>query len=493
MTARRQSAGIALGWKATQLAGGQTIAFLRLIVLARLLVPADFGLVAVAAATIGVLMGVSNLGVRQALIQQAPDDDLSYDVAWTIGLARAAMVTALLMLLAPTAASLFGEPQAAPILRVMALRPLIDASASIGVTKLTRQLAFRRLAIMALPASIVDAGVAIALAPTLGAWALVAGILSGAVAQVVLSYALAPHRPRLRFNQRASADLVQFGRWILATGIVSLVGRAALQFGISRSLGAAALGQFVVASRLAFLPTEVASAVVGAVAFPLYASYRDDHERSAHAFSVLLTGQVIVLLPLSAIIMALAPTFEGALGAGWSGTAGITQLLTATCIVGLFGDAVVPLLLGRGRPGRAFVVEAVQTAVNLAFLFPMLATFGVPGAALAMLAGTLTSQFVSAHYSRQLVSMSMSGLALRRCGAAVIAAILSSGVAIAVSAFVTGLPGLAVAGSAAMGTAAGVLWILDGLQALRLREFLPWHAAWHTLAPAAPQPEHADA
>jgi hypothetical protein len=89
--------------------------------------------------------------------------------------------------------------------------------------------------------------------------------------------------------------------------------------------------------------------------------------------------------------------------------------------------------------------------------------------------------------------MSMSGLALRRCGAAVIAAILSSGVAIAVSAFVTGLPGLAVAGSAAMGTAAGVLWILDGLQALRLREFLPWHAAWHTLAPAAPQPEHADA
>jgi hypothetical protein len=44
-----------------------------------------------------------------------------------------------------------------------------------------------------------------------------------------------------------------------------------------------------------------------------------------------------------------------------------------------------------------------------------------------------------------------------------------------------------------MGTAAGVLWILDGLQALRLREFLPWHAAWHTLAPAAPQPEHADA
>jgi O-antigen/teichoic acid export membrane protein len=492
VTKPRRSAGAAIGWKGAQLGGGQLIAFLRLIVLARLLTPADFGLVAVAAATIGVLMGVSNLGVRQALIQQAPDDDLSYDVAWTLGMVRAAGVTLLVMLLAPTAASLFGEPQAAPIVRGMALRPVIDAAASIGVLKLTRQLAFRRLAFMALPASLVDAIVAIALAPRIGVWAMVAGTLSGAVVQVGLSYVAAPHRPRFRFERRASAELVQYGRWILATGIMALAGRALMQFGVSRLLGAAALGQYVVASRLAFLPTEVASAVIGAVAFPLYASYRGDHVRAARAFSMFLTGQVLVLLPLSAIIMALAPIFEGALGAGWTGTAGITQLLTTACVVGLFGDGVVPLLLGQGRAGRAFLVEAVQTSANLALLFPLLAIFGVPGAALALLGGTLVAQFVSAHFSRQVVRMSLNELAMRRCGAAAIAAVLAAGVAMAFRGFLTGLPGLATAGAAAVTTAVGTLWVLDARHGLRLHEFLPWDASWHSLDPADPEPERID-
>jgi O-antigen/teichoic acid export membrane protein len=491
MSGRRRTAGEALGWKATQLAAGQLISFLRLVILARLLAPEAFGLVAVAAASIGLLMGISNLGVRQALIQQAPDDDLTWDVAWTLGLVRAAGVTFLMMFLATPAAALFGAPDAAAIVRVLALRPILDAAGSIGVARLTRQLAFKRLALMALPASLVDAIVAIVLAPRLGVWAMVAGTLTGALVQVVLSYVLAPHRARLRFERSASAGLIQFGRWYLLSAIVALAGRALLQFGISRLLGAAALGQYVVASRLAFLPTEVASAVIGAVAFPLYASYRGDHERSARAFGTLLTGQVIVLLPLSAIIMALAPAFEGALGAGWSGTAGITQLLTVACVAGLFGDAVIPLLHGQGQTKRVSAIEAIQTAVSLALLYPLLRMYGVAGAALALFGGTMTSQFVSAHYGRQVVRMSLGGLALRRCYAGAVAAALAAAVAIAMRGFLTGLPALAASGAAAVGIACATLWLLDRLQGLRLREFLPWDVSWQSLAPV-PVTEHAD-
>ena len=123
----------------------------------------------------------------------------------TVGLIRATAVTGLLVLLAPQAARLFGQPHAAPIIQALALRTVVDAGASIGVAKLTRALAFRQLAIMAVTASLVDATTAIALAPRYGVWALVFGTLAGATTQTVLSYSFAPHRPRLHFDFQAAA------------------------------------------------------------------------------------------------------------------------------------------------------------------------------------------------------------------------------------------------------------------------------------------------
>ena len=142
--------------------------------------------------------------------------------------------------------------------------------------------------------------------------------------------------------------------------------------GISRLLGASALGKYFVASKVAFLPSEAAVAVIAAVAFPLYASHREDVHRSAQAFSALFTGQVVILFPIFAIIIALAPVLETALGARWADTAPTVQILAAACMVGLFGDSITPLLRGQGRADRAFFIEVAQTGVRLALLWPLI-------------------------------------------------------------------------------------------------------------------------
>lgn len=486
MGIRQRTASKALGWRAAQLAGGQIIALLRLLILARLLAPDAFGIVAVGVATLALVMGVSNLGLRQALIQHDGPDDLTYDVAWTMGLVRAAGVTVLVVLLAPAAATLFGEPGATGIIRLLALRPLIDAAASIGVARATRELAFRRLALMALPASVLDASVAVALASSIGAWAIVVGTLTGAALQTVLSYVLAPHRPRLLFDWRTAASLVQFGRWILLTGIVALAASSLSQLGISRLLGAAALGYYVVAARVAFLPYDAASAVVGAVAFPLYASYRGDRERTAAAFGTLLASQMLLLLPLSAVIVALAPTFEEALGGQWLGTAPIMQVLTATCIVGLFGDTVTPLLLGQGRARQAFTIDALQTAVQLSLLVPLLLALGVVGVAVARLGGVLVAQVASAVFVREIAGRSLSPLVRRQILAALVASGSAILAALALRDVLDGLPALVLSGLAAVAAAGVSLWILDRFLPLQLRQLLPWDPEWRLPAPVAP-------
>ena len=483
-------AGKALGWRAAQLAGTQIISLIRLLILTSLVAPDAFGLLAVATASIGLLMGLTNIGMVQALVQRPNPTEEEYDIAWTVGLLRAAAVSAILMVLAPVFAGMFDTPQATQIVRLMALRPIIAAAGSIGVARLTRELAFRRLAFIALPPALVDAVVAIAFA-AYGVWALVAGTLIGAVAQVIMSYLLAPHRVRFRFDTTAAEPLVRFGQWILFIGVVSLVGSSLTQLVISRTLDAAALGRYFVASKLAFLASETAAAVIGSVAFPLYAAHRDDAHRTAAAFGALLTGQMVVFLPALAILFVLAPELDHTLGAQWAGTAPTMQILTFACAIGLFGDAVSPLLLGQGRADRAFVVEIVQTGVRLLLLVPMVIWLGIPGAALAWLIGNLAGQIVGASFARQILRHALDTLAAKRLTVAVATSLLAAAVAASVSAVLAGLPALVV-GSIVAGLAAiAMLWLFDRFLALHLAELLPWHADWArptAVTPVSPSP-----
>lgn len=468
----------AFGWGAAQLIGTQVISLLRLIVLARIVAPDAFGLVAVATVTIGLLLGLSNLGLVQALVQRASPSDDEYDAAWTVGLLRGALLTTVLVLLGPMVAGLYGEPDAGPVIRLMALRPLIDSAASIGVSKLTRRLAFRRLALMALPASLADAVAAIALAPAIGVWALVIGALLGAGVQTVLSYLLAPHWPRFRLDLRAAAPLVRYGQWILFSGIVAQAGNSLAQIVLSRTLGVAALGTFFVAGRLACLATATAGAAIGAVAFPLYAAYRDDVRRRATTFGAVLTGQVLLLYPIGAIIIALAFAFEGAMGIRWAGTAPTTQILAAACMIGVFGEAVTPLLLAQGRADRAFQLQAIQSTVWLILLWPLIQLFGTPGVALAWLGGNAASKVVGAIYVRDVLRISFGAPARRRLLAGAMASVTAAAAASGLGAVLHGFTALVVGGGAAILVAGGTLWLLDHAQGLRLQELFPWHASW---------------
>src|SRR5688572_18383839 len=303
-------AGAAMRWRTAQLVGIQAIYFLRLLVLARLLAPDAFGLLAIAAVALSVMLTLSDLGMIPALVQRRDATLEQHNAAWTVGLLRAVFIAAVLSIAAPAVARLFGEPRAAPIIQALALRPVIEAAASIGVARLTRELRFRELALMYLPGAVIDMVVAIALAPWLGVWALVAGSMGGAVTTALLSYIFAPHRPQVVFSTQLIAPFVRFGRWVMLTGILGLVGTTVLQLVVSRQLGAGALGLYFLASKVALLPLGAASAVVGSVAFPLFADLRDDGTRTAAAFRTLLSGQMILLLPVYGTLIVLAPALE---------------------------------------------------------------------------------------------------------------------------------------------------------------------------------------
>ena len=460
-------AGAAMRWRTAQLAGIQAIYFLRLLVLARLLAPDAFGLLAIAAVALSVMLTLSDLGMIPALVQRRDATLEQHNAAWTVGLLRAVFIAAVLSIAAPAVAHLFGEPRAAPIIQALALRPVIEAAASIGVARLTRELRFRELALMYLPGAVIDLVVAIALAPWLGVWALVAGSLAGAVTTALLSYVFAPHRPQVVFSTQLIAPFVRFGRWVMLTGILGLVGTTVLQLVVSRQLGAGALGLYFLASKVALLPLGAASAVVGSVAFPLFADLRDDGTRTAAAFRTLLTGQMILLLPVYGTLIVLAPALETALGPRWIGTAPVMQILGAGAVAALFGETLGPLFMGKGQSARTFALEVVQTGLLLAALWPLVRALGVGGAATAWLAGTVAALLLAFVWFRRILPGERVAEWTTLLAAAV-AALAGAAVAALAAAALPNLPGLVVGAASGLVVATALLVVLDRLLGLEL-------------------------
>jgi O-antigen/teichoic acid export membrane protein len=465
-------AGNALLWQAAQHFGVKAIFLARLLILARLLSPDDFGLLAISSVVIDVLMRVTNFGMIPALVQRVEAGEEHYDVAWTVGILRALAITSVTILAAPIVAQLFAEPRATELIRVLAIRPLIDAAASIQVARLIRNLRFRSLAFIELPKAVANTIVAVALAQWLGVWALVAGALAGSAAYLIGSYLVAPYRPRLALNRNAARSLIRFGQWIFFTSLVVMAGQATLRLVIARQLGAAELGLYYLAASLAFLPYEVASQVVEQVAFPFYSRLQTEIQQVSFAFRSILTSLSALLVPACALLIALAPSLiENVLGPDWQGTAAIIRVLALASVADLLGSAISPILQGMGRPDRILVIEGFQASLLIALAWLLANEYGVVGAAMAWLPSTGTAQIVGILFLRQILPRPFAGLAMPLGAIAAVSGIAAA-IALGVDRLVPGVFGLLLAGLTALLLIGFLLWILERRFALGISDGL---------------------
>lgn len=442
---RARLAGAAISWQAAQHFGVKVIYLARVLILARLLLPEDFGLLAIAAITVQVLMNLTEVGMVPALVQRAEVSRRHYDAAWTVGMLRALAVSLVVFFGAPLIAEIFAEPRATAVIRVLAVRPMLEAAASIKVADLTRRLQFRELAFLRLLEAIATTVVSLVLAPSFGVWALVAGSLAGPALYSSMSYVWARHRPRIYLQRDVVATLVRFGRWIFLSSIIAVAGRSILHLAISRRLGVTELGLYFLAAKLAFLPSSAATDIVGSVAFPVYSRIQHDAQQAVAAFRTHILSLCVLLLPVYGLVLALAPTLtEEVLGPRWIGAAPVIRILAIASLIGVLGDIAAPILKGFGRPAQVTVLEAVQTVLLIGFVWDLAGRFGLPGAAAAWLPALFVSQIISVVFLRRALGSLFKGL-LRPILVVTVVSALGSWVAVRVDAALSGLASLVLA------------------------------------------------
>ncbi|NNE46927.1 MAG: lipopolysaccharide biosynthesis protein [Rhodothermales bacterium] len=456
-----QTAGSALGWKAFQHGGSKIVYFARLVVLARLLTPDDFGLIAISLVAIEVMARLTNLGMTPALIQHEDLSDKHYHTAWTIGLIRGAFVFVIVFVTAPFVAGLFGDERASPIIRVLALLPILEGAASIKVAELIRRLDFRTLAFVKMPAALANATVAISLAPFFGVWALVGGALAGPAAYLVLSYVFAPYRPHLDIDRQSTRALISFGRWMFSIGIIYLIGNSVLRLIVSRELGTDQLGLYYLAAKLAFLPLEIADEVIASVTFPLYARLQASKERVVRTFRSVMLATFALLVPASLLLVALAPGIvENILGARWSATVPVIRALAIVSIVYLLGEGIRPVLKGVGKPSKVALIEAVQTSLLVALAWIFIRNWGVVGAALAWIPAVVVATLIGVRFMTNIFERPFKGFGTPTLAVLAVAAVWVLLAAGFYAAFAT-TAGVIIATFIGFGGVAISLWSLD--------------------------------
>ncbi len=380
---------------------GHLLGTVRVLVLARLLTPHDFGMVTIGLTLIALYGGLSNPGAQLALIRRQNRAHELFDTAWTLGLIRGGLGSAIQLAVAPALAAFFSTPDALGIIRVLALLPILDALVNVAMVEARRDFAFGHQYVIQSAAMLADIAVAIPLAIWLrSAWALVGGMLAAGVARVLLSYWLHPYRPALRLNRVAVRELTELGPWLLVTRVLKKLLSIGVPAVVGRMFGVEAVGLFGMASRVADLPRNQVTKVVGPVSIVAYARLQDSPDRLRGAYVRTVRLVALVAAPLAAgVVLYGGDLIEVLLGSQWQRAAPMLQAMGVCGLVRALGDTTDPLFAGTGRPwvrARVQTVELLLVAACLGLLATRGGTVGVAWAVAIGAIGAETVGFLSA-------------------------------------------------------------------------------------------------
>jgi lipopolysaccharide exporter len=247
----------------------RSIGFVSTLILARLLMPDDFGLVGLATAAFSALDLVTDMSMEVALVRLPAIERPHLDTAWTFNLIRGATIAAAIALTANLTAEFTRDPRVVPILWVLAATTFVQSFGNIGMVFYQRELQFDRIFQVQLYNKLVGFCVTVPLAWEFRSyWALVSGIVASRLFSLMQGYVIQSYRPRL--SLAAWRELFHFSKWLLATNLLSAIEAYTPTLLFSRIGGPRAVGLYMVASEIGSLPiSEIAAPIRG----PVYSGY----------------------------------------------------------------------------------------------------------------------------------------------------------------------------------------------------------------------------
>ncbi len=388
--------------------GQQGISFVIMVILARLLAPAQFGLVGMLTIFMEVARAFVDSGFSAALIQKKEVTDVDICSAFYVNVVIGLAAMGLFCVGAPWVAAFYHQPILIPLMRVLSLNLVVGSLACVHVALLCRRIDFKTQLKVGMAATALSGGIGIVMAVQgFGVWSLVAQYLASTFFRSAFLWIAITWRPRLVFSLASVREMFGFGSRLLASGLLNTFFEDLYLVVIGRLFSATHLGLYNSARRIETLAATNTTTVVTHVAFPVFSQIQDDPVRLKRSLRKAMTMLALVHFPIMVGLALVAkPLVYVLLSPKWAASIPWLRLL---CIVGAtypFQALLLNLLKAKGRSDLFFNLEVfkkILTAIAIAITY----RWGVVGMIWGQIVLSILGYYINSYYVIRLVHYSL--------------------------------------------------------------------------------------
>ena len=367
----------------------RALGLINTLVLARLLVPEDFGLVAIGVTVMQLLQNITDIGVSRTVVKFRNAGRAQYDTLFTISLIRGLAVSAIMLIAAMFADNFYNDPRVTVIFLGIAVVPLVHALMNPRFFEFERELDFSKQFMLEAADKLIGVAVSITIAIVFRTyWAIILGLVTGAFAQLVMSWLLRPYRPRLSFS--AIGEIGGFAGWLAGLSFVAALNNKLDVLFLGKFVSPADVGAFFVGGSVASLPSgEIAIPMARAI-YPGLSELQGDSAAMRSAYLRAAEALALIAMPASFGVAFIAHDLVALLlGPGWERAALMLQYFSPAAGLGVIFYATNAYALAMGRARLLFFREVLVFFIRMPIFIIAVVLYGLLGAAVACAIGLL--------------------------------------------------------------------------------------------------------
>lgn len=404
----RQKAVKGVFWSAIQSWGSQAISFLVFALLARLLAPETFGLIALAGVFLAFIQVFLDQGFSTAIIQRQELEPEHLDTAFWTNLAIGILMTGASIAAADLIADFYQQPQLAPIIRWLSISFVIRALSAVQEAIFRRNLEFKTLTIRSLVAVIAGGIVGVSMAfMGFGVWSLVGQRLSSSIVQITVLWWASDWRPGFRVSRSHFQHLFSFGINIIGINMLTFLITQSDNLLIGYFLGSVALGYYNLAYRLLQVTTQLFVGVISKIAVPLFSALQQEQEKMRQVFYRVVNASNVIAFPLFLGISVLAPEIVVVLfGEQWLPSVPVIQILNLIGILyaGFYFNG--PVFMAVGKPSWKLGLDSIRTLCYL-IAFAITVRWGIVAVAVGFVTMGYLMSIITVWVLRKLINIDL--------------------------------------------------------------------------------------
>lgn len=344
-------------WVTIDKTGGYFLLFVSNLVLARLLMPEDFGCIAMLHVFLAIADIIVHGGLGTALIQKKNPAHVDYASVFYINLAISVVLYGVLFVAAPAVARFYSMPLLCVVLRVQAIELVINSFSVVQLSILKRDLKFKALAVRNILSSVLGLTACIVCAfYGLGVWSLVINVIVSRLIGALLLWKASTWRPTFEFSWASVKELFGFGGFMMLSSILSSIYNELQSLLVGKFYSAADLGYVNQAKKLEGIPSGALSSVVTQVSFPVFSKLQDDMEALKYGLKKNIKSIQYINLPMMLLLMVIAePLIELLYGERWMVCVPYFQILCVSRLLGVIVPLNMSIISAKGK-GRLYLI-----------------------------------------------------------------------------------------------------------------------------------------